>query len=95
MYPRKATTIERTTFAADRLDRLTPREREVLQLIARGHSNSGVATQLCVSLKTVEALCSQIFLKLDLIPSQHLNRRVLAVLTLLQAGAARSARSPS
>jgi DNA-binding NarL/FixJ family response regulator len=79
-------TLEATYHAATtRLDRLTRREREVLDLIASGHSNSGIASQLYLSLKSVEGLCTQIFMKLDLEPSAHLNRRVLAVLTLLRS----------
>lgn len=77
--------------ATSRLDRLSRRERQVLHQIALGQSNAGIAAQLCLSRKTVEALCSQIFMKLDLEPSQHLNRRVLAVLTLVQARSLRAA----
>ncbi|WP_182378829.1 LuxR C-terminal-related transcriptional regulator [Nocardioides sp. WS12] len=77
--------------ATSRLDRLSRRERQVLHQIAMGQSNAGIAAQLCLSRKTVEALCSHIFDKLELEPSQHLNRRVLAVLTLLQARTRRAA----
>jgi DNA-binding NarL/FixJ family response regulator len=67
------------------IERLTPREREVLALMAEGRSNAGIAAQLIISERTVEATCAQIFQKLDLEPSPDLNRRVLAVLTLLRS----------
>jgi DNA-binding NarL/FixJ family response regulator len=64
--------------------RLTPRETEILGLIAEGRSNAGVARELHISERTVEAACGQLFRKLDLEPSPDTNRRVLAVLTLLR-----------
>ena len=64
---------------------LTAREREVLGLMAEGRSNAGIAGQLGISERTVEAACAQIFQKLDLAQSPHENRRVLAVLELLRA----------
>ena len=67
------------------LNRLTPRENDILALMAQGRSNSGIATELAVSERTVEATCAQLFRKLQLEPSPDLNRRVLAVLTLLRA----------
>jgi DNA-binding NarL/FixJ family response regulator len=67
------------------LTRLTAREREILALIAEGRSNAGVARLLGISQRTVEAACAQVFQKLDLEPSPELNRRVLAVLTLLRS----------
>ena len=66
------------------VDRLTVREREVLGLVAEGRSNAGVARELGISERTVEAACAQIFQKLDLEPSPDENRRVLAVLQLLR-----------
>lgn len=74
-----------TAPTTDRLARLTERERDVLRLIAEGRSNAGIAAELYLAGKTVESICSQIFRKLDLEPSQEMNRRVLAVLTLLRA----------
>jgi serine/threonine-protein kinase len=68
------------------LDELTPREREVLGLIAEGHSNVAIGRQLYLSPRTVEAHVRQIFLKLGLEESADGNRRVLAVLTYLRAG---------
>ena len=56
------------------LDRLTPREREVLALMAEGRSNAGIAHQLDISERTVEAACAQVFQKLDLEPDRDANR---------------------
>jgi DNA-binding NarL/FixJ family response regulator len=67
------------------LERLTPRERETLASLAEGRSNAGIAKQLGVSERTVESMCAQVFQKLDLEPSPDVNRRVLAVLTLLRS----------
>ena len=66
------------------LARLTPREHDILALMAQGRSNSGIAGQLGISERTVEASCAQVFRKLDLEPSPDINRRVLAVLALLR-----------
>jgi len=66
------------------LDRLTDREREILALMAEGRSNAGIAWELGISERTVEAASAIVFQKLDLEPSPDLNRRVLAVLTLLR-----------
>jgi DNA-binding NarL/FixJ family response regulator len=67
------------------LNRLTDREREVLSLMAEGHSNQGVCDRLFLSPKTVEAHVSQIFLKLGLRDALGYHRRVLAVLTFLRS----------
>lgn len=64
----------------DPLDSLTPREREVLSLMAQGLSNLAVAAALVISAGSVEKHISSIFTKLDLPPSEHEHRRVLAVL---------------
>jgi DNA-binding NarL/FixJ family response regulator len=66
------------------LERLTSREREILSLMAEGRSNAGIARELEISERTVEAASAVVFQKLDLEPSPDLNRRVLAVLTLLR-----------
>jgi DNA-binding NarL/FixJ family response regulator len=66
------------------LDRLTNREREVLAQMAEGRSNAGIARQLGISERTVEAACAQVFQKLDFEQDPDSNRRVLAVLTLLR-----------
>ncbi len=65
------------------LERLTNREREILALMAEGRSNAGIANELGISERTVEAASAVVFQKLDLEPSPDLNRRVLAVLTML------------
>ena len=64
----------------DPLERLTPREREVLALMAEGRSNPAIARTLVVSDKAVEKHVSNIFTKLDLPPAEDDHRRVLAVL---------------
>jgi len=68
------------------LDELTEREREVLALVAEGHSNGAIGQKLFISRKTVDAHISQIFLKLDLRESPEDHRRVLAVLAFLRSG---------
>jgi DNA-binding NarL/FixJ family response regulator len=68
----------------DPLDALTEREREVLRLMAEGLSDKGIAERLFVSLNTVGTHIRHIFRKLDLPSSAVDNRRVLAVLALLQ-----------
>jgi DNA-binding NarL/FixJ family response regulator len=69
----------------DRLELLTPREREVLSLMAEGRSNSGIAEQFVVSERAVEKHISNIFWKLDLPSTSKDHRRVLAVLAWLQS----------
>lgn len=64
---------------------LSPREREVLGLVAAGRSNAAIASALFLNAKTVEAHIASIFTKLDLLPDRSENRRVLAVLTFLGA----------
>jgi DNA-binding NarL/FixJ family response regulator len=68
------------------LDALTPREREVLALMAEGRSNAGIARQLVVSEGAVEKHISSIFGRLGLAPTDTEHRRVLAVLTWLRNG---------
>jgi DNA-binding NarL/FixJ family response regulator len=67
------------------LDRLSPREREVLGLMAEGRSNQAIAEELVVSDGAVEKHVSNIFTKLDLLPAEQDNRRVLAVLRWLDS----------
>jgi DNA-binding NarL/FixJ family response regulator len=69
----------------DPLERLTPREREVLSLMAEGKSNAALAEQLLLSSSAIEKHVSSIFTKLDLHPTEHDHRRVLAVLRWLEA----------
>ena len=59
------------------------RERDVLALMAEGHSNAGIASRLVVTEKAVSKRIGNIFAKLDLYPAEDGNRRVLAVLTYL------------
>jgi DNA-binding NarL/FixJ family response regulator len=65
--------------------RLTAREREVLELMAEGRSNSAIAQRLYISEKAVGKHSTNIFTKLDLAPSNDDNRRVLAVLAFLNS----------
>ena len=84
------TTLSRSAPAPDRavggthrdgpLDQLSPRELEVLALMAEGRSNRAIGEQLTVELKTVETHVSRVFTKLGLNEDRHENRRVLAVL---------------
>jgi len=66
------------------LGELTPRELEVLALIAEGHSNDGICKQLFLSPKTVETHVRHILLKLDIGETSEYHRRVLAVLAYLR-----------
>lgn len=68
------------------LESLTPREREVLALMAEGLSNVAIAERLVVTSGAVEKHISNIFSKLDLAPSEAEHRRVLAVLRFLGSG---------
>ncbi len=70
------------------IDELTPREREVLSLMAEGRSNQAICRKLFLSPKTVETHVASIFLKLGLLPAPDDHRRVLAVLAHLRAEAA-------
>ncbi|GGR22107.1 response regulator [Streptomyces roseolus] len=69
----------------DPLAALTPREREVLALVAEGHSNGEVARRLVVTEAAVGKHIGNILAKLDLPPAEDTHRRVLAVLAYLQA----------
>jgi DNA-binding NarL/FixJ family response regulator len=74
-----------TPRRSDPLDRLTDREREVLALVAEGHSNASIAELLATSGRTIETHTSRIFTKLDLEVTTATPRRVLAVLAHLRA----------
>ena len=84
-------TLERMSLArvieeeteAGRLEGLTPRENEILDLMAQGLSNSAIAARLHLSVKTVEPVVSSVFTKLGLPSGSDANRRVLAVLEYL------------
>jgi DNA-binding NarL/FixJ family response regulator len=69
----------------DALAELTPREREVLELMAEGRSNQGIADKLVITLRAVEKYVSSIFSKLGLPSSGTDSRRVLAVLMYLRS----------
>ena len=67
------------------LDQLTPREREVLQLMAEGRTNSAIAATLHMSTGSAEKHIASIFTKLGLVADDTENRRVLAVLRYLES----------
>ncbi len=69
---------------AGHLEGLSPRERDVLELMARGLSNAAICDELHLSIKTVEPVVSTIFTKLELHPDATSNRRVLAVLAFVR-----------
>ena len=72
----------------DPLAELTPREREVLALVAEGRSNASIAKELWLTEKTVETHVRSILGKLDLPQDSDTHRRVLAVVTYLRASSA-------
>jgi DNA-binding NarL/FixJ family response regulator len=67
------------------LNNLTPRERDVLQLMAEGKTNSAIAAALFISTGSAEKHIASIFTKFDLAPDESENRRVLAVLRYLES----------
>ena len=69
----------------DPLEELTPREREVLELMAEGRSNQAIAATMVVSERAVEKHVTSILSKLDLTTSSSDHRRVLAVLAYLRS----------
>ena len=78
--------VDRLLARSGRLGVLTPREREVLALVAQGKTDRGIALELVVTRKTVEAHVRSILAKLELPEDVTANRRVHAVLAFLQAG---------
>ncbi|MEV7601762.1 response regulator transcription factor [Kitasatospora sp. NPDC089797] len=70
----------------DPLEKLTPRERDVLSLMAEGRSNAAIAAALVVSDSAVAKHINSIFTKLDLPPADDSHRRVMAVLRFLEVG---------
>jgi len=70
----------------DPLAALTPREQEVLSLMAEGHSNAGIARSMTITEGAVEKYSARVFAKLGLLADESGHRRVLAVLTWLQRG---------
>jgi DNA-binding NarL/FixJ family response regulator len=83
--PEVVSQLVRVTRHAQGVATLTPRERDVLSLMAEGRSNAGIAAALVVSAGVVEKHVASIFGKLGLPPSEADNRRVLAVLRYLGA----------
>ena len=79
--------VVRSRTTQERLAVLTPRERDVLGLLAEGRSNRSVAERLSISVKTVEAQVATIFSKLNLEEHPDDNRRVLAVIAYLDGRA--------
>ncbi len=77
--------LVRRRHQLDDLDRLLPREREVLEQMAQGRSNAGIAQQLHLSVKTVERYIASVFDTLGIATAGEDNRRVLAVLSWLRA----------
>ncbi|HZA16988.1 MAG TPA: response regulator transcription factor [Pseudonocardiaceae bacterium] len=82
--PQIVTTLLRRRRSDDPLDRLTPREREVLELMATGTSNAGIAERLVITVRAVEKYVSSVFDKLNLASTGTESRRVLAVLLYLR-----------
>lgn len=82
--PEVVTRLVRSSRRSGPLDALTPREREVLALMAEGRSNAAIAGALVVSPRAVEKHVANIFTKLDLPLSPDDHRRVLAVLAYLE-----------
>jgi DNA-binding NarL/FixJ family response regulator len=82
--PEVVTQLMRASRRTDTVDALSAREQEVLALMAEGRSNSAIAEALVVSDRAVEKHVANIFLKLDLPPSDADHRRVLAVLRHLE-----------
>ncbi|WP_042414234.1 response regulator transcription factor [Streptacidiphilus anmyonensis] len=85
MDPQVVTKLLVRRSRSEPLARLSERERQVLELMAEGRSNSAIASRLFVSEKAVSKHSTSIFTKLELAPSDDDNRRVLAVLAYLMA----------
>jgi len=83
--PKVVATLVSPSSHAAALDELSPREREVLGLMAEGRTNAGIAKRLWLTEKTVETHIRTILMKLGLQTSVDDHRRVLAVLTYLRA----------
>lgn len=81
--PEVVTTLLGPSRHDDPLDRLTRRERDVLELMAEGRTNAGIARRLVLNERTIETHVTSILMKLDLAESADEHRRVLAVLTWL------------
>jgi DNA-binding NarL/FixJ family response regulator len=83
--PEVVTQLMGASRRTDSVDSLTPRERQVLQLMAEGRANAAIGAELHLSAGSVEKYVTSIFTKLDLAPSSDDHRRVLAVLRWLES----------
>ena len=83
--PEVVTQLMGASRRTDTVATLTPRERDVLALMAEGRANAGIAAHLHLSAGAIEKHVTSIFMKLDLAPSADDHRRVLAVLRWLEA----------
>ncbi len=83
--PKVVASLVSTRGRHDPLAQLTDRERDVLELMAEGLTNAGIAKRLYLSERTVEAHVRHVLMKLDMPESEDDHRRVLAVLTHLSA----------
>jgi DNA-binding NarL/FixJ family response regulator len=77
--------VQKLMARSQPVSRLSPREREVLALMAEGRSNAAIAQRMFITEKAVSKHAAGIFGKLDLAPSDDDNRRVLAVLAYLES----------
>lgn len=83
--PEVVTQLMGASRRSDTVATLTPREKDVLALMAEGRANAGIAAQLHLSAGAIEKHVTSIFMKLDLAPSADDHRRVLAVLRWLDS----------
>ena len=83
--PTIVSALVRRRRSDDPLARLTPRERQVLELMASGTSNQGIADKLVITLRAAEKYVSSIFDKLGIPSTRNESRRVLAVLLYLRS----------
>jgi DNA-binding NarL/FixJ family response regulator len=83
--PTIVSALVRRRRADDPLARLTPRERQVMELMASGTSNQGIADKLVITLRAAEKYVSSIFDKLGIPTTRNESRRVLAVLLYLRS----------
>jgi DNA-binding NarL/FixJ family response regulator len=80
-----AALVDRPAESAGEIDVLTPREAQILSLMAEGRSNAGICDRLVLSPRTIESHVRTIFQKLELTPTDDGHRRVLAVLAFLRS----------
>ena len=80
-----AALVDRPAECVGEIDVLTPREGQILSLMAEGRSNAGICDRLVLSPRTIESHVRTIFQKLELTPTDDGHRRVLAVLAFLRS----------